>query len=218
MDWTLIQTFFSAVIGIFAIVNPIGGLPVFVGLTEHIETEERRRMFRLAGVTALIIVSVMAVAGQVLLRNVFHISIDQFRFGGGLLLVVVGMRSILSASDIKPVATLADTDAEARRREQVKLAVSPMAIPFLVGPGTIVTVMLTSDEQGKLFALAACLVTFALVILILNYAHIVYRLMGRVGSLAISRVLQIFIVAIGVKFCMTSLANMFPQLVAPIAK
>ncbi len=214
MDWTLIQAFGQAVIGIFAIVNPIGNLPVFVGITEHVETDERRRLFRLAGITALVVISVMAVAGQVLLRHVFHISIDEFRFGGGLLLVVVGMRSILGSGQPTAIAPAGEGDAESRRREHVKLAVSPIAVPLLVGPGSIVTVMLTSDQQGKIFALAACLVTFALVILVLNYAHVAYRLMGRVGSLAIGRVMQIFIIAIGVKFCMNSLASMFPQLTA----
>jgi multiple antibiotic resistance protein len=212
MSWAIIQGFFQAAIGLFAVVNPIGNLPVFVGLTEHVEADERRRLFRLAGVTALIVISVMAVAGNILLRHVFHISIDEFRFGGGLLLVVVGMRSILGSGQATPIQASRLDDPEARRRENARLAVSPIAVPLLVGPGSIVTVMLTSDQHGAFFALLACLVTFAFVILVLNYAHIAYRLMGRTGSLAIGRVMQIFIIAIGVKFCMRSLMSMFPQL------
>jgi multiple antibiotic resistance protein len=104
-------------------------------------------------------------------------------------------------------------DPDIRRRENAKLAVSPIAVPLLVGPGSIVTVMLASDQYGALFALAACIVTFVFVMLVLSFTHRAYRLMGRTGSLAIGRVMQIFIIAIGVKFCMRSLASMFPQLV-----
>jgi multiple antibiotic resistance protein len=214
MSWAFVQAFFQAAIGIFAVVNPVGNLPVFVGLTEHVDTDERRRLFRLAGVTALIVISVMAVAGKLLLRYVFHISIDEFRFGGGLLLVVVGVRSIVGAGYSAALTPSVADDPEIRKRENAKLAVSPIAVPLLVGPGSIVTVMLTSDQNGELFALAACIVTFAVVILVLNYAHVAYRLMGRTGALAIGRVMQIFIIAIGVKFCMRSLASMFPQLAA----
>jgi len=94
-----------------------------------------------------------------------------------------------------------------------RLAVTPIASPLLVGPGSIVNVMLIDNQQGRLFALGACVVAFVGVILILNYAHVLYRLMGRIGALAVGRMMQIFIVAIGIKFCFGALAKVFPVLV-----
>ena len=56
-------------------------------------------------------------------------------------------------------------------------------MPLLVGPGSIVNVMLISQHNGRIFAVLACLAAFVFVILILNYSHLLYRVMGRVGSL-----------------------------------
>jgi len=204
-----IQVFGEAAVSIFAIVNPIGGLPVFVSLTEDTPPHERRRLFRLAGLTALVIICVMALAGQFLMQIVFQVGMEEFAFGGGLLLVVIGIHSLLERPESRHAAL---DDEEGRRQRQTRLAVSPIASPLLVGPGAIVNVMLVVNQHGRLFALGACLAAFVFVILVLNYAHLIYRVMGRIVSLAIGRVMEIFIVAIGVKFCFQAVAKVFPGL------
>ncbi len=212
MDWNAIRTFIEASVSVFAILNPIGGLPTFVGLTADMAAPQRRRLFRLAGLTSLAIIVVMALAGQVLLEEVFQITLDQFAFAGGLLLVVVGIRNLLEPPQPRHQEPLPEGDWET---ESIRLAVSPIAIPLLTGPGSIVNVMLIVSAHGRLFALGAVLAAFVFVLLVLNYTHVIYRLMGRIGALAIGRVMQIFIVAIGVKFCFRSLAVAFPALVGP---
>ena len=206
-----VKDFLEAAVSIFAMVNVMGNLPVFVGLTDDVDTKERRELFRLAGLTAFVLICLMAVAGNFLLQYVFHIRMPAFMLGGGLILIVVGIRSILSRPKSRSSAPSAP-EAAAGDIDHVSLAVTPIASPLLVGPGSIATVMLVASEHGILFALGACLVTFALVLLILNYAHVIYRLMGRVGALAIGRIMQIFIVAIGANFVLQALKDTFPCL------
>jgi len=205
-----LRVFGEAAVSIFAIVNPFVGLPIFVSLTEDFPVREQRRVLRLAGVVALAIICVMALAGQFLMETVFRVSIEEFAFGGGLLLVVIGVHGILRSSDGRS-ATAAD--AKAREMMQVRLAVTPMASPMLVGPGSIVTVILIVNAHGRLTAVAGCLAAFVFVILVLNYAHVLFRLMGRVVALALGRVMWIFMVAIGTKFCFQAVAKVFPGLV-----
>ena len=210
LTWETVRAFIEAAVSVFALTNPVGGRPMLVGLTEDVETDDRRKLFRLAGVTALIVICVMALAGQVLLEYVFHITIHEFMFGGGLLLVLIGIMNILTDPHSRRIAL--DQDPEARKRQQVRLAVTPIAVPLLVGPGSIVNVMLLANLHGRIFAVTACVVAFVFVILILNYAHLIYRLMGRIGALAAGRVMEIFIVAIGVKFCFQAIKAVFPGL------
>jgi multiple antibiotic resistance protein len=198
-----IRTFAEATISIFAIVNPIGNLPIFVGLIENLSTRERRRVLRYAGVVALAIICTMAMIGQYLLEGVFHISMSEFMFGGGLILIVIGIRGILAPQPSR------HDEGEV---DDVRIAISPMASPLLVGPGSIVTVMLIVNRHSVLYGLASCLVAFLFVILILNYADVAFRLMGRVGALAISRIMQIFIVAIGANFVFRAVKEVFPML------
>ena len=205
-----LRVFGEAAVSIFAIVNPFVGLPIFVSLTEDFPVRDQRRVLRLAGVVALAIICVMALAGQFLMETVFRVSIEEFAFGGGLLLVVIGVHGILRTSDGSSGAA---ADAKAREMMQVRLAVTPMASPMLVGPGSIVTVILIVNAHGRLTAVAACLAAFVFVILILNYAHVLFRMMGRVVALALGRVMWIFMVAIGTKFCFQAAAKVFPGLV-----
>ena len=210
VSWEFAQEFSQAALSVFALANPVGGLPNLVSITEDIPTAERRPLLRLAGVIALGVICAMALVGQVLLRYVFNIRIEEFAFAGGLVLVIVGMQRILSSGQKHRLPE--PQSPEERRQVQLSLAVSPLAMPLLVGPGSIVNVMLLADQHGRLFAVGACVAAFAAVILILNYSHIVYRLMGRLGALAVGRVLQVFIVAIGVKFCFRALSAAFPAL------
>ncbi len=211
MTWEEVRVFLEAVISILAIVNPIGNLPVFVSLIEDFDPADRRKMLNLAGVTAFVIVVVMAVGGKYLLQYVFHLDMSEFMFGGGLILIVVGVRSIL-IHDRGRRSPAEKLDPETRRVEEMKIAVSPIASPLLVGPGTIVTVMLIVSQRGLLFGLAAAMAAFAIVMVVLNCTQFIYRVMGRIGTLAVGRIMQIFIVAIGCHFVFRSIMQIFPEL------
>lgn len=210
--WTDIRGFIEACISIFVIINPIGNLPLLVGLTEGAPPARRRRVFRLAGLTALLIISAFAVAGQLLLQDVFHISIPEFTFGGGLLLIVIGIRNIIQGPGGSR-APDARSDLPAGEEDQLTLAVSPIAFPLLVGPGSIITVMLIVHSHGVLYGVAACVVTFIFVMAVLEWSPLLLHFMGKLGAMAVGRVLQIFIVAIGAHFVFRALAEAFPGLI-----
>src|SRR5690606_15697671 len=106
-----------------AIVNPVGNLPVLIGLTEDYEPFERRKVLNLAGVAAFIIIVVMAVGGRYLLQYVFHIELAEFMFGGGLILIVVGIKSILNRDVSRKLQADKMSSAD-RKNEQVGIAIS----------------------------------------------------------------------------------------------
>ena len=214
MDMSLfdISGFAQAVVSIFVIVNPLGNLPLFAGLAEEVPDHEKRRVFHLAGLVAFCIISAFAVVGKYVMRDVFHITIAEFTFGGGLLLVVIGIYNIMAQSR-RPAHAVDDQDPATVSEREITLAVSPIAFPLLVGPGSIVTVMLIVDRHGSLYGVATSAVAFIFVMVVLHWSDILLKLMGRVGAVAIGRVLQIFIVAMGVHFIFAALMQAFPVLV-----
>ncbi|MEN6489093.1 MAG: MarC family protein [Smithella sp.] len=207
-----ISGFAQAVVSIFVIVNPLGNLPLFAGLAEEVPDHEKRRVFHLAGLVAFCIISAFAVVGKYVMRDVFHITIAEFTFGGGLLLVVIGIYNIMAQSR-RPAHAVDDQDPATVSEREITLAVSPIAFPLLVGPGSIVTVMLIVDRHGSLYGVATSAVAFIFVMVVLHWSDILLKLMGRVGAVAIGRVLQIFIVAMGVHFIFAALMQAFPVLV-----
>jgi len=203
--------FAEAVVNIFVIVNPLGNLPLFAGLTEDIPGREKRKLFHTAGIVAFCIILAFAFVGKYLMRDVFRISIPEFTFGGGLLLVVLGISNIM-AHTRQTMHRASDKSPADEAEREINLAVSPIAFPLLVGPGSIVTVMLIVDHHGILYGVAAGATAFVFVMAVLHWSDRLLEIMGRLGTVAIGRVLQIFIVAMGVHFIFSALKQAFPAL------
>ncbi len=206
-----LREFAQAVVSIFVIVNPVGNLPLFASVTADMPGVGRRKIFHMAGLVAFCIISAFAVAGKYIMRDIFHIGIHEFTFGGGLLLVVIGIHNIMAQVKRSPQAITA-IDQAAIEEQEITLAVSPIAFPLLVGPGSIVTVMLVVDRHGSIYGVAASAATFLLVMAVLHWSDLLLKLMGRAGAVAVGKVLQIFIVAIGIHFIFTAVTQAFPVL------
>lgn len=144
--------------GFFAVMNPIANTPIFIGLVEGASLEERIKIARTACVTALLIVVAFVVSGQFLFE-LFDITIPAFKITGGILLFYVGFEMLQSKK----------SSVQRNKVEEVDegLAVSPLAIPILAGPGTIVTAMnkVTSANVVHTLIVIACFT----VMIILTY-------------------------------------------------
>ncbi|PID68134.1 MAG: hypothetical protein CR968_03205 [Flavobacteriia bacterium] len=121
----------SVFMGFFAIMNPIANTPVFLGLTAGETEETKKNIAKTASVTAFIIVVAFIVAGKYIFE-LFGISIPAFKITGGILIFYVGFEMLMSQP-----SKIHTNDIEQKRN----MAVSPLAIPILAGPGTIVTAM-----------------------------------------------------------------------------
>jgi multiple antibiotic resistance protein len=188
--------FVNAFVALFAIVNPLGNLPIFADIASSTDGAVRRRLFNTATVVGLITLLLLALFGQWVMDRVFHIEMSEFKIAGGIMLTVIAVRNVAFAHGQK--RRVSDVDA-------MELGVVPLAVPLLVGPGAVVTAILILNRDGHLIAVTSILAVFASTWLILQTSTVLHRLIGRLGSLAMSRILQIFIGAIGAHFLMSGL-------------
>ncbi len=121
----------SVFMGFFAIMNPIANTPVFLGLVGNESKENKQKIAITACITAFLIVVAFILAGKYIFE-LFGISIPAFKVTGGLLIFYVGFEMLMSKKSA--VHSSQDTGGN-------NLAISPLAIPILAGPGTIVTAM-----------------------------------------------------------------------------
>ncbi|QXP80305.1 MULTISPECIES: MarC family protein [Winogradskyella] len=118
--------------GFFAIMNPIAGIPLFVSLTEGADSETKERINKKATLTAFLIVSTFVVLGKFVF-DIFGITIPAFKITGGILIFYIGFEMLQSVkSSVKHLKNIAFDE---------QIAISPLAIPLLAGPGAIVTAM-----------------------------------------------------------------------------
>lgn len=116
--------------GFFAIMNPIANTPVFLGLVDGEDEASRRRIAKKSTITAFIIVFIFVILGKYIFE-IFSITIPAFKITGGILVFYVGFEMLMSRkSKVHGTDSGADIDS---------VAISPLAIPILAGPGTIVT-------------------------------------------------------------------------------
>jgi len=185
----------DGVLLLFAIVDAPGNLPIFIELTSRMDRATRRKVYDVATLAGLAVVVVFSLVGKFVLDRVFHISVAEFQIAGGLLLIVVGVLSLTGRERHRP--------AEPGRG--LEIAAVPMACPLLVGPGAIVTTMLLVEHGGHALAIGAAVIVFALVRVILWLDEPIRRLLGPLVLAIISRIMHIFIVAIGVHYCLGGL-------------
>jgi multiple antibiotic resistance protein len=194
------STFLIAMPAVLFIVDPIGVVPLFVAMTANDSTEKCRAMARRACLTASGVLVFFALFGTVIFK-VFGVTLPAFRVAGGLLLMLTAL-DMLRAQ--KP--TTKTSEAEAREgAEQEDIAIVPLAMPLLAGPGAIATVMVLMAQYGQEWTGAAIvigcvLVTFLVTYVVLRSANLVKRVLKHTGIAILERVFGLILAAIAVQF------------------
>jgi len=197
---------------LFAIMNPIANVPVFLSLTDGASDAERRKV----AVTALIAVSigcvVAAAAGSSIL-DVFCVNIHDFRLAGGLLVLLIALAMLHGSASTQH----ASTEQERKDATDVdSVAIYPLAIPLLLGPGSIATMIVlghSAVSSGRELAFALGLVAFLLLLAVfmLLAPFIGHYLSPKVTAIT-QRLMGMILAAIAVDMILTSLRASFPGL------
>jgi multiple antibiotic resistance protein len=204
-DWKLAVVALSAV---FFVIDPIANLPIFLTITAGDSDEQRRRTALRAAFAAWVTLSIFALAGG-LIFQAFGISLGAFKIAGGLMLLLMAVD--MMRAQPSPTRTTAEEQREAEARDDV--AIFPLAIPMLAGPGAIATVMvLMSRAQWRVlptFAVfVAVTVTCAVAWLLMRSASRIDRLMPKTLRRAFERIMGLLLAAVAVEFIAGGIRDM----------
>ena len=183
-----------AVIALFIIVDPFGNIPIFMGLTEKIPDTQRKKVYNTATLVGFALLLLFAFTGQEIL-TIFGLSIYSFEVAGGILLLIIAIRILITGSMHENVES------------PESLGAVPIAIPLLVGPGAITTTIFNLQTYGSLLAILAVLIVLSLTWVILRYINGIYKFLGKTGSLVIARVMALLIAAIAVQYILTGVTH-----------
>ncbi len=185
------QLFFSTLLTLFVILDSPGLLPVFLGLSRGMSAEARKASARNAAVVAFGIISVFAVFGRFIL-DYLHITIEALQVSGGLLLLLVAMQLLTGAGENETVET------------NTNIAIVPLGIPLLAGPGSIVAMMLAVEQArgdlGGYLTVGLALVGAMLSVwLFLRFAGAIRRVLRESGTILLTRIAGMLLAAIAVQ-------------------
>ncbi len=192
--------FVSAFVTFFVVIDPPGCAPIFAGLTSDASAAQRRSMAIRSVLIASAILIFFALLGEALL-NALHISLDSFRIAGGLMLFLIALEMVFE----KRQERRSNRSEELKREGEAEdVAVFPMAMPMIAGPGSIASVMLlVSRGEGwasQAVVLGALAANLVLVLLALLAAGPIMRLVGKRIEGMVTRLLGVILAALAVQF------------------
>lgn len=207
-EWSYYLKFF---ISLVAIVNPPGIIPIFIDATRGMNKDERRQTGDLASFTVFMVLTIALLSGDAIIRF-FGISIASFRVAGGILLLLASISMLQAKLSPEKQSQEEALDLESRK----SLAVVPLGIPLLAGPGAISTVILHAQKHLTLMhylgLFLVIMVLTALVWWLLRISAIIAGRLGKTGINLITRIMGLIMAAIGVEFMASGIKQFFPGL------
>lgn len=194
---------------VFSVLNPLGAIPVFVGLTQEDTMAERSRISIWTAVNVFLILMISFFIGKYLL-SFFGITMDALRIAGGLIIVNSGY-ALLSGNFPKRRGVNKKVADDAQNRNDI--ALTPLAMPLLAGPGSMSLLIAFyqdyPDYIDKAIVAIAVLAVCFIIFLILRSAHYLSKLLGASGIVAISRIMGFIVIALGIQYISVGVINIF---------
>jgi multiple antibiotic resistance protein len=194
---TSVSHFGTVFMAFFAIINPIANAPLFLGLTEDLDAAQRRGVAIQAIVLAFVIIAAFTILGREIF-SLFGITLPAFRIAGGILIALVGYQLLQGKES--SIHTPSPDDNAGSQDAALGIAVSPLALPILAGPGAIATAMSFAAEstvpEVTRVLIALALVCAINLVAFFGSASLV-RFLGQNGIKVVSRLMGLILAVIG---------------------
>jgi len=210
------QFFIFCLTTLFTLINPIGITPLLVVMTERFSKDQRINIAKKGSLTAFITLILFAILGSFIF-NFFGITIEAFQIMGGILFFRNGLR-MLEAKVGRSRTTPAEQEES---QESDDIAVSPIGIPLIAGPGAITATMLLSSQTPQLYSYAtiglSISVVLSFVYLILRNGDLLIKVLGTSIMRIIQRLMGLILLVIAVQFVINgTVAVLKPLIIASL--
>tara|TARA_B100001250_G_scaffold278640_1_gene241052 strand:+ start:1877 stop:2536 length:660 start_codon:yes stop_codon:yes gene_type:complete len=206
-----IQFFILCLTTFFTLINPIGIAPVLLVMTDRFSKEEKINIAWKGSLTAFITLTIFSILGSVIF-NFFGITIEAFQIMGGILFFRSGFR--MSEAKIGRSRTTPMEREESQESDD--LAISPIGIPLIAGPGAITASMLLSSQTPQLYSYAtlgiSILLVLGVVYLILRNGDLLVKALGYTGMRVIQRLMGLVLMVIAVQFVINGVMSILSPL------
>lgn len=178
-----IRAFFA----IFAVMDVIGNVPIFISLTEKLSYKDHKIIANKSSLVASILLFVFLFFGTAILKF-FGITIGSFKIAGGILLFIIGIKMIFGLNFLE------------KHVSKYSIAIVPLATPLITGPGVITATIICVNEFGYAAAIIAASLNLLISWIGYRESHIIHKFLGRQGGEVLSRVMGIIIAALAIEF------------------
>jgi multiple antibiotic resistance protein len=199
------------VVAMIVMMNPLGSLSIFLDLTKKSTVGAQRKIAKTATFAMIVIMLATVWTGKDIL-TLLDITISSFRFAGGIILLLMGLSMLQSKES--PVNHTEEDDEAAKERESI--AVVPLSLPVIIGPGAISTLIIAGNDYPQLFdklwmSGVCCALAISMGV-ILFFGNAIARVVGPSVIKVITRIMGMIIMAIAVGMLADGLIGLLPVL------
>lgn len=218
MDANLAHLALTAFVTLLVVVDPVGVAPIFVAVTRDLDPSAQRKTLARAVLIAFMVILFFLFAGRWLL-SYLGVSVHAFAISGGILLFATALPMLFGQRPVLQGPERGDYPGGERPTGE-DVAVFPLAIPLLSGPGAIATILLLTNEAGpaplrRIAVIAAAALVFLATWLILGTADALMRRLGETRIHILTRVLGIVLAALAVQYVLDGLTGYYESLAGP---
>lgn len=202
---------FKTGVALFAIVNPIGNLPVFISATNQWSKRDKAHTANIVGITVFTVLAITTFFGNDIL-GFFSISIPSFQVGGGILILLMSINMMHG----KQSHTRQTPEEAQTMADKSAIAIVPLSIPIYAGPGAISSVIISADKSVNFIHQTSLLIPIAVVSLLvwvtLRLSSNITQWLGTIGINIITRLMGLILAAMSVEFIAHGITGLFPNL------
>ena len=194
--------------GFFAMLNPIGNIPVFLGMVQDFDKKTQNRVALRATITAFTIIAIFCIFGHFIFR-IFGITVPAFQIAGGIIVFIIGFQMLNSKEN--PIHAQSSDEKEQMMKIAHDMAITPLGIPLLAGPGTISTAMNFVGVEKSVTNVVLVIVIFGIMCLITYLLFVSSRVIANKinpGMLkVVSRIMGLILAVIAVQMMINGIVE-----------
>lgn len=204
-----LSAYISFFFSLFALVNPIGMIPIFTSMTNFQSIEERNQTNFTANLAVIFILLFSLLFGNIIL-DLFNISLSSFRISGGILIISIAFSMVNG----KLIASIKDNNNKNVKNSFTdSIAVVPLAMPLIAGPGAISATIIWSTHYSSWINTLGCTITIILFSLLcwclFKIAPLIANIIGESGINIMTRIMGLLLMSIGIEFIVAGLKSIF---------
>lgn len=180
----MFSEFLLAFTALFVALDIIGTVPIYLSITQSMESAERKRVVNTSMLVALVVAIVFVFVGKSLFKHL-GISISDFKIAGGVILLLISLADLLGGP-------------EAMHKSSGSTGIVPLAVPLISGPGVLTTLILQTSSVGYLMTLGALILNYVIAWVLLRNCDRVTRVIGKDGTVVLSKIAALLLAAIAV--------------------
>jgi len=205
----MFSNFFPILFTMFIVVDPFGLVPMYIGLSAHLDASEKKKTIKKSIVTAFLVLALFIVAGKAIL-HFLGVSPGSFFIAGGVMLFLVSLEMLFG----RPTQSkISEQEHPQDEDERTSIAIFPLAIPMLSGPGTITTILIFTSSDAPFLPTTAMLfisviLTLAAAAAAMKASTLILRLLGRTGVSVIERIMGLLLSGLAIQFIYDGLSKL----------